>query len=160
VNNFAVIEKLEEFSFRFIQYYSVKFEDKDINEFEDFLVKHQDNEKIREEFNDLFSWLEKLGEEIGAEPEYFRHEQKAEALPPPLKFLEIEYKFNLRLYCMRISHNCVILFNGGIKSKYADKAQDCSVVGPKFRQANDIARIIERMNINDTENLDGLEIEL
>jgi hypothetical protein len=160
VNIFAVIEKLDEFSFKQVQYYSVKFEGDEYNEFEKFLIKHKDNESVQEELDDLLSWLEKLGDEIGAKLEYFRQEQKAHALPPNARYLEIKYKHNLRLYCMRYDGNNVILFNGGIKSSHAKTAQVCSVVGPKFRQANDIVRELEKMNITNPNDLDGLEIEL
>ena len=145
MNNFAIIELLDEFLFDRVTYYSVKLENKEVNEFEDFILKHQDNKNLENEFDDILSWLEVMGEEHGAKQHLFRNEMKADALPPSAQYLKIIYHENLRLYCMRISTQIVILFNGGVKSKKARTAQDCPSVKPHFVLANILAGKIEKL---------------
>lgn len=145
MNNFATIELLDEFIFDRVTYYSIKLEDKDVNEFEDFILNHQDNEDISEEFDDIINWLEVIGEDFGAQRNLFRNEQKAEALPPSARYLKLIYNENLRLYCLLLTPNIVVLFNGGIKTTRT--AQDCPNVGPHFKLANLFASKIERLII-------------
>ena len=143
MNIFATIEELDELCFEKVTYYSVIFESKKHNEFEDFILRHEKLTKIEEELADLSAWIEEIGATIGALPNYFRHEQKADALPPPSCFLEIEYIENLRLYCMRVTKNIVFLFNGGIKTKNVDTAQECPIVKKYFDQANQLVNAID-----------------
>lgn len=158
VNKFAALELLEELSGDIVTYYSICYvsefdedetEDK-ISLFEDFLIRHEDNSEIEDEFNDLITWLDNIAYEYGANKDYFRPEKAAEALPPPAVFLDIQYKYNLRLYCMRINDNIVILFNGGVKSADVATAQECPVVKPYFEEANRLAIKIEELLINRT----------
>lgn len=146
MNIFASLEKVPNFNFDKVIYYSVLIEDKDVNEFYDFLNRMEDIKEIEEDLNTLVIWLEEIGDNYGALPEFFRHEGKAEALPPParkMKLAELEVENNLRLYCLRANEHVVFLFNGGIKT--TDKAQDCPNVSPYFRQANKLAGIINQL---------------
>lgn len=81
-----------------------------------------------------------IGTKRGALNDFFREEQQAQALPPPLR-IEIEEvdfgrEFPLRLYCLRLSHSCLVLFNGGEKT--SDSAQDGDT-NISFLLANDFA---------------------
>lgn len=107
MNNFAVIEKLEDFSFEKVQYYSIRFEKKEVNEFFDFLNRLEDVPEIETDLNKLLVWLEEIGEKYGAiRDRFFRHEAKhgeASALPPPawqMETLAIVVEEDLRLYCL------------------------------------------------------------
>ncbi|AZI22723.1 hypothetical protein EIH07_06560 [Chryseobacterium taklimakanense] len=65
-------------------------------------------------------------------------------MPPPAK-IEIEEvdfgeDFPLRLYCMRLSSSCVILFNGGEKTSWAAQDGKTKVA---FREANHYADKIQ-----------------
>jgi|VirMetMinimDraft_7_1064189.scaffolds.fasta_scaffold18294_2 hypothetical protein len=141
MNRFAIIEEVERFNK--VTYYTIKFEDKDESEFENFLSKHQDDLTIKNEYNDLIAWVTIIGNNIGAKPRYFRQENRAHALPPPSKLVEIDYVKNLRLYCMWISESIIILFNGAIKTK--NTAQDCPNVKPHFDLANKLVLEIEKL---------------
>ncbi|MEM8524684.1 MAG: hypothetical protein AAGG68_08570 [Bacteroidota bacterium] len=81
-----------------------------------FLNAHA-NETYEEELSIIRVWLQRIGDKIGAEEKYFRHEAfrrgDARALPPRTKFLDSDC--NLRLYCMRVNRHAVILFNGAKK---------------------------------------------
>jgi len=141
MNRFASIVQVSKL--KKITYYSVHFDDKQVNEFEDFINKHANDSEIEEEYADLIGWIYKLGEDVGALRHYFRPEKRADALPPPAKFIEIDYTENLRLYCMRISKSIVILFNGGIKT--TNTAQQCPNVRPCFNLANKLAHAIDEL---------------
>lgn len=156
MNTFANILHVE--SYRKVNYYTVKFEDKDESEFQNFITKHEDEENVSDEFADIISWLEKLGDDIGADIRYFRHEKQADALPPPAKFVEIDYTENLRLYCMRISDSIIILFNGAIKTE--NKAQDCPNVKGYFNMANKLVSKIDQLIINGEISIDSDDFTL
>lgn len=116
--------------------------------FLDFINEHIETQQ--EELLSLQFWLKKIGNEIGAKEEYFRYEGfrggDARALPPPSSsqkrhLSEITTANNLRLYCMRINKNVVLLFSGAIKTK--NTAQDCDNVRPHFLLANRITKAID-----------------
>lgn len=141
MNRFATIEEVEQFDK--VTYYTIKFEDCEESEFENFLSKHRDDSTIQDEYNDLIAWIKQIGDAIGAKPQYFRQENRASALPPPSRFVEIDYLQNLRLYCMWVSESIIILFNGAIKTQNA--AQDCPNVKPHFDLANKLVLEIEKL---------------
>lgn len=142
MDRFATIEKPEEgLSGEGVDYYSVRFEDEEVNEFEKFLNQFSEDEEVSEEFNDLLSWLESI-KEYGARAQFFRLEQGAQALPPEAKYLAFNYKWNLRLYCCRIADKTVCLFNGAIKTANPD--QNCPHAGPKFREANELVKATDQ----------------
>lgn len=141
--NTFVIEKLDELVTSKVTWYSVRFVDKEITEFESFVLKHAQDIRIKDEWADLMLWItERLGRRSGAQKRFFRHEGKADALPPSAQYLDIDYERNIRLYCLRISDHVVVLFNGGIKT--AQKAQDCPTVKPHFNNAQRLAAAITK----------------
>lgn len=139
---FVHIKKIEDFDFQEAEYFSLHFEDSDNSVFDTFLEKHVDMVEIEAEFGDLMAWIERLGNE-GTEARFFRHEQKADALPPNLKYLDFDYEKQLRLYCLRLSDRAVILFSGGIKT--TDKAQDCKNVAHHFHQAQQFCKHLNEL---------------
>lgn len=149
MNIFAKIVEVN--AFEKTTYYTIKFEEYDNNEFEDFIIRHQSNPMIKKEFNNLLAWIKRIGDDIGAEESYFRHEQNAHALPPPARFARFieddddKKGENLRLYCLRICESIVILFNGGIKSKSIRTAQECPNVKRYFDLANKLTQKIEEL---------------
>ena len=175
MNTFAHLERLAEFQCRKVKYFSVCFEEAEVNEFFDFLNRMEEMEAMKDELSNLLVWLEKIGEHYGAREQFFRNEAcgaDVKALPPPrrqmlLRELEVN---DLRLYCLVLNENVVILFNGGIKSKTVIKAQDCPNVGGYFKQANRLAAKIHQLMIcgevqwnrdhTDIIYNDNLEIEL
>lgn len=84
-----------------------------------------------------------IGTKRGALNEFFREEEKAQALPPPIRteIEEVDFgrDFPLRLYCLRLSPSCLILFNGGKKTSQNAQDGDTSI---SFRQANEFAKKI------------------
>ncbi len=152
MNTFAVLEKLEQFSFKKVVYYSIAYLDNEdeINEFYDFLNRMEDLPHLENDLGNLIIWLEEIGDRYGAiKNRFFRHEAKygeASALPPSRKtmlFNEIIVEESLRLYCLVANEHVVFLFNGGIKTTL--NPEDCPNVGTYFRQANLLSQKIDKL---------------
>lgn len=141
---FAQIERLEELSGNGVDLFSIRYEDEDEAEtlFERFVLKHQQDASIEEEFAELMTWLERM-KRNGAKAHLFRPERKAEALPPKPHFRDTSFNKELRLYCMRISDRAVVLFDGDVKT--AQRAKDCPNVRPHFQEANRLSEKLEEM---------------
>ena len=157
--NSFVIEKLTEFTFKKVKYYSIRYVEKnsdedienDVNEFFDFLNRMEDIPEIENDLKYLLIWIEDIiGDTFGAQPKYFRNEaiiSDTSALPPPrgqMKFNKIVVE-DLRLYCFVANENVVFLFNGSIKSKNVIKAQDCPNVAPYIKKANTLTKVINSL---------------
>lgn len=168
MNIFVRIQRLEEFQFDIVKYFTVHLEkngeEKDVNEFFDFLNRMEEIEEVEEDLSNLLVWIEEIGENIGAKKHLFRNESitaDLQALPPPAKQMEV-YEIpveNLRLYCLVLNEHIVFLFNGGIKT--TNNAKDCPNVGPHIKRANQIAgKIDEQLKQNEiTWNFDHTDIE-
>jgi len=164
VNIFATIERLSDFQFVKVRYYSIRFEENEVNEFFDFLNRMEEIEKITDDLSNLLVWIEEIGEKYGAiKNRFFRNESittDVQALPPGRKqmvALELPVEC-LRLYCLVLNEHVVFLFNGGMKTTF--KAKDCPNVGPYIKQANAIvSKIDEHFRLgNITWNYDQTDI--
>lgn len=120
------------------QFYTVKLEGEEVSETDKFFEKFINDPELRQATEDLVTFIyEVIGKKRGAINDFFREENSAHALPPTPK-VEIEQvafgtDFPLRLYCLRLSSSCVILFNGGKKT--SQSAQD-GETSAAFYQAN------------------------
>ncbi len=140
---FATIEEF--YTYKKVIYYSIRVEEDELMETEKFYQRFMENQEYKEEFIDLITWIEHIGENEGAIPELFRDEDDAQALPPEYRQIERRAKvrkigYSLRLYCLRISESIVILLNGGIKE--SQKVQDSPDLIGKFRFANKISKVV------------------
>ncbi|HZH71457.1 MAG TPA: hypothetical protein VFD91_03110 [Mariniphaga sp.] len=169
MNIFAHIERLDDFQFNVVKYYSVYLEVdgevNDVNEFFDFLNRMEDIEEIEDDLSNLLVWIEEIGENFGADKNrFFRNESitaDVQALPPPAKQMQV-YEIpveNLRLYCLVLNRHVVFLFNGGIKTTH--NAKNCPNVGTYIKRANKIACQIDvLLKENEiTWNFDHTDIE-
>jgi hypothetical protein len=144
VKNF-VLELLDD-AFPLVTYYTVRWDGALENETDKFILKFSGSDDYKQYYNQLAALLADMGERKGARIHYFsRHENRASALPPKGTFkvngIEIHFFENpLRLYCIRLSDQLVILFNDGIKS--ARTAQESKGLSRKFREAQVFARRI------------------
>lgn len=176
MNTFATIKLLKPFSFNKVWYYTVQIEGNQVDEFRDFTGRFKDDPEYQDNYQHILSWIKRIGEKIGAKQNYFRHEGASEALPPSKKFQqkealnylenELDQYNTLRLYCLRITDEVVILFNGGIKT--TQSAQESPGLKKYFDQGNKLSKIITQ-KIKDQEieiegkvikNLESIEIEL
>ena len=98
------------------------------------------------DFDTIMAWLEKMGNDLGAHRIFFRDEEGANALPPRKGILErytpafVEFA-QLRLYCVRVSDQIVILLNGGIKT--SEKVQDSPDCIAHFRLAVQFCKLLD-----------------
>lgn len=141
MNKFASIVYTHKFGA--VTYYTVVFDGNSDSEFLDFIKRHN-TPKFEDQLNIIREWLKQIGLRKGAEERFFRFEAyaggDARALPP--RFETFPQSDSLRLYCMRVTNNIVILFNGGVKK--ARRAQDCTNVARYFYQANLLSKRIHQ----------------
>ena len=131
-------------------FYTVKWDSIDLSETDRFFLKYRENVNLKRSFQELAKFIEIIiGNDYVAKEEFFRFENKAQALPPTGNYqigeITINYgNFPLRLFCLRISDNLVVLFNGGEKTN--QKAQS-SKISMAFIEANLFAeKILKALN--------------
>ena len=127
-------------------FYTVKWEGEDVSETEQFFEKYYNAPEFRLYTEELAKFISlSIGEKYGAINDFFRWEKSAQALPPkPNIKVEVEeisilVDFPLRLYCLRLSKHCVVLFGGAEKTRAA--AQD-GKTSMAFHDANIFAERI------------------
>jgi hypothetical protein len=138
---------------RICTFYTVRWENAELSETDKFFEKYENDSTFQRPMQELAKFIsKKIGNELGALEDFFRFENAAQALPPSGSYkvedIYINYgNFPLRLYCLRISENLVVLFNGGEKT--ADTAQG-GKTSVAFREANVFAkRILDALNNKD-----------
>ena len=90
--------------------YSILFEGKDETEFRTFMKRFKDNASLNKDYQAIVRALDRIIAN-GAVERYFRPEGK---MTDRVAALAID-SHKLRLYCLRISDQILILGNGGIK---------------------------------------------
>lgn len=156
---FVKLKKLVGLSYSKVCYYTVQIEDEHQSEFEDFLQRMRDEVTYREQLGQILNFIKEIGERYGAHPYHFRHERNADALPP---YYYIQpgrpNKFGIRLYCVRLSTEVVVLLNGGLKTK--QNPEECPNCRKHFRFANAIARQLDEAIREGNIALRGKEIQM
>jgi hypothetical protein len=131
-------------------FYTVRWVDDELSETEKFFSNASQDVALTEPLQELTYFLfDKIADQEGAHESFFRFENYAQALPPSgrhvinkytMEAITINYQhFPLRLYCLRISDQLAVLFNGGEKT--SQTAQGGNTAGA-FRGANNFARRI------------------
>lgn len=91
--------------------FSICFDGSEESEFEKFLGEFKDNATYNKDFNVILMALAKIIDK-GALERFFRNEGR---MGDHVKALAIDAR-KLRLYCLRISDQVLILGNGGVKT--------------------------------------------
>ena len=91
--------------------FSICFDGSEESEFEKFLNEFKDNATYNKDFNVILLALSKIIDK-GALERFFRNEGR---MRDNVKALAIDSR-KLRLYCLRISDQVLILGNGGVKT--------------------------------------------
>ena len=94
-----------------VSLYSICFDGQAISEYEAFLQKFKDDAKLNEDYKKIILALEKIVA-VGAFERFFRPEGK---MSDHVAALSIDSR-KLRLYCLRISDQILIVGNGGVKT--------------------------------------------
>lgn len=155
----AQLIQLEHLQFSKTWFYTVQVEGRPMSEFQDFQKRMQRDKKDKNQVAEINRFIKQIGKYYGAQDRYFKREGNAERLPPPThRFIESdgETDFGLRLYCVRISDEIVILLNGDRKT--TQKLQDCPNCKPHFDFANMISDLIFDARQNDLLEFDGFYI--
>lgn len=158
---FEEIEDLSENSL--VRFFTVRFNDDD-PEMQKFDNKHFPGREA--ELGIIYNIIDQI-KLRKAKSFFFRNEGPADALPPiDQQMIDANENndFGLRLYCIRLTDELVILLNGDIKTSLNPK--DCPNVRIHFNRAQAIARKIDkaitekRINLQDPNPFDGFEIEI
>jgi hypothetical protein len=134
-------------------------EGRPLTEFRDFQKRMQQHEKDKRQAAEINRFIKQIGKHYGAQDRYFKREGHAERLPPPTHhFIDSdgETDFGLRLYCIRISDELVILLNGDRKT--TKRVQDCPNCKPHFDFANLVSDLIYEAQQDDLVEFDGVDI--
>ena len=147
MNNFAL--EIFDDEGQICTFYTVRWVEEEISETEKFYNRYKDNSRLIEYLQQLSKFIvNTIGNEYGAIEYFFRHENNAMALPPKRQFeideVTINYRnFPLRLYCLRMNKNLVILFNGARKTSQRAQEGETAIY---FHEANNFAkRIMEAL---------------
>lgn len=149
--NTFVIEELV--TYRKVTYYTVRWDESDLSETDKFISKYRQNVELRRDLDEILKLIEDIGRFRGAKDMYFRrHAGAAVELPPLGKFeidsVEVSYFENrLRLFCIKVSDNIVIMFNGGEKTSL--RTQDSPALVTPFRDAQTFARRILKARVEE-----------
>jgi len=154
------IVRNKDLDFARVRYYTLKFED-DKTELQKFYDNYQT--EYSKSINYIKMWLAEIGEKYSAEPRFFRPEDNTGALPPPsplIRRLEQEIdkdKMCLRLYCIVLSPEIVILVNGGIKESQATR--DSPTCWKEYQFTSNIASQINKMKKDGQLQFNGKVLE-
>ena len=116
--------------------YSIRFDGEQYTEIENFVLKFSENQAYKKDLDIILSWLDNIVKK-GALERYSRPES---AYGSGVKAIPVESN-NLRLYCIRLSDNTLIIGNGGIKD--ADKWQNSPILFPMVKLLEDTERFIK-----------------
>lgn len=154
-------EHLEDISTNRLRIYSVKLGNNLLNEYDKFLDKEEEFLSIKHianEYDILIDILFQIGKR-GALSHYFKDERSANYLPKvneKVKELNIQ-DYGLRLYCIRLRDDLLILLNGGIKTK--QNPRDCPNVCTHFKIAIAIADALDQALEDDFVNYEKGSID-
>jgi hypothetical protein len=142
-----------------VSYCTVKIWGRDLTEFEDFQYRMGKNEKDRRQRDEINRFIDRIGEIYGAQDQYFKREGRAERLPPPTyRFIDSdgEEDFGLRLYCVKLNDELVVLLNGDRKT--AQSVRDCARCKPHYDLANKVSDAIYYATKDDKLEINGRDI--
>lgn len=150
-------------TFKKVRYYTFQIEGQSQNETDKFFSKFEFSEEIGDDLFRLNRLIITIGDRTGAIFELFRPEDQAAALPPKSSFRvnkilqihKMEYN-SLRLYCIWISEEIVILANGDIKK--SQKTEDSPDLLPHFRFIKSMGKQINKLISENLFEFEGKEI--
>jgi hypothetical protein len=114
-------------------FYTIRLQNKAICETDEFIQRFLNDLLYQKDLSSIVQWLRKMGE-MGTLERFFRPENVAHAIPVD--------RSNLRLFCIRLSDELIVLGNGGIKTSM--KIQDSPDAYPAFRDMIAVGKILRR----------------
>lgn len=135
------IELFEEYDN--INFYTIRFKGDVYTEAEKFLLKFPEGCEFDKDIDVILSWLEKISEK-GALERYFKPEGR---YGDGVCAIPIEIGNNIRLYCLRLSDNMLIIGNGDVKD--ANSWQDSPILSRFVQLLIETSRFINSRKQND-----------
>lgn len=156
-------EKIDEISNGVTQFYTIRIGNSELTEFELFDEKEFPNhqEEIEITYNVISQMQDREARRI-----FFKEESGANALPRVSEEIMNNNKadFGLRLYCIFLTPELVILSNGDIKTRI--NPLECPNVAVHFKRIKKIASILDKavisgeINYNNENPFEDFEIEI
>lgn len=139
-----MFDKIWEISNETVEFYSAKLGENELFEFE--LFEEKEFPKHSEELQVIYSVFNQIRKR-GAKQFFFKNEGPANALPIVTDEIKTANKvdFGLRLYCVRLSDNVVVLLNGDVKTVL--NPRNCDNVKEHFNNAYKIAQKLDKLVI-------------
>lgn len=140
-------------------FYTLRIEGGLYTEYANFCYRMKKDKKTKRQLGELNRLLYNIGNKYGAQDEFFKREGRAERLPPPThRFFDSdgEDDFGIRLYCIKLSEEAVLLLNGDLK--LAQRIKDCKNCKPHFDFANAVSDALYYAQQNDEIEIDGRDI--
>lgn len=158
-------KKIEEFSKRRVRFYTAQLGENELSEFEYFTEKEYLYKTHFEEMKILYNSIEQI-QLRGAKQYYFVPEGEANYLPVVGANIKRENKidYGVRLYCIRLRDDLVVLLNGDIKTQLNPK--QCKNVSLLFSQALAIAKGLDKaliakdINYNEEDPFESINLEI
>ena len=116
--------------------YSLRFDGNEYTEIENFVIRFSGKDEYKNDLDVIISWLDNITSK-GALERYFRPES---SYGSGVKAIPICTN-NLRLYCIRLNDNLLIVGNGGVKD--VGKWQDSPVLSPMVKLLEDTEKFIK-----------------
>ncbi len=133
------------YDFALVKYYTVQLTGRPRTEFADFLDRMRSDPRHTRDLGELMAQIRQMGDRYEAHLRYFRDERdlvhRGDAMAIPTQAFS---RSRMRLYCQVLSPKVVVLFNGDVKTKGINAAQDCPRVSSHFTQANRLTVAIHR----------------
>lgn len=95
-----------------VNFYTIRFDGEENTEFDKFISNFIEKKEFKKDLQIISRWISNIGQR-GALERYFRRESR---MSDGVSAIPIEVS-KLRLYCLRISDNILILGSGGHKPK-------------------------------------------
>lgn len=132
-----------------INFYTIRLKGDEYTEAEKFLMKFPEGCPYDNDVNRILAWLETISEK-GALERYFRPEGK---YGDGVGVIPIDVGNAVRLYCLRLSDQILIIGNGGIKD--ADSWQNSPTLASHVRLLMDTSKFIHSRMRNGTLKKNG-----
>lgn len=144
-----------------VSYITVGIHGKALTEFQDFYNRMNIDPRDRRQRDEINRFIERMGKIYGAQDQFFKREGMAERLPPPdYRFIDSdgETDFGLRLYCVKLNEELVVLLNGDRKT--AQRIKDCPRCKPHYDLANRVSDAIYYAKRDGLIEIEGRDISV
>ncbi len=156
----ATIQLIERYEdYEKVAFFTLQLETRTRDEFSDF--NHRMKEKLKnvDELGEMLLLIENMGTKWGAQKKYFKDESGADRFVLPLEvWTDDNSQFGLRLYCIRLTPQVVIILNGDTKTKL--NPLECPNCRKYFEFARRAAKAIDRAIVEGFIEIKDFDIEI